>query len=56
MFPCGDRAVHALVGPRPGAGSLSTALGLAGLESRIAAVDAVLYVTPEYNRSIPGAL
>ena len=37
MFPCGDRAVHALVGPRPGAGSLSTALGLAGLESRIAA-------------------
>ena len=23
---------------------------------RVAAVDAVLFVTPEYNRSIPGAL
>jgi chromate reductase len=26
------------------------------LKAAIAAVDAVLYVTPEYNRSIPGAL
>jgi len=26
------------------------------LKERIAAVDAVLFVTPEYNRSIPGAL
>ena len=25
-------------------------------KSAIAAVDAVLFVTPEYNRSIPGAL
>ncbi len=26
------------------------------LKASIAAVDAVLFVTPEYNRSIPGAL
>ncbi|CAN5436584.1 hypothetical protein BH11ACT1_BH11ACT1_00580 [soil metagenome] len=29
--------------------------GLA-LKEAIAAVDAVLFVTPEYNRSLPGAL
>jgi chromate reductase len=28
----------------------------AALKDRIAAVDAVLFVTPEYNRSIPGGL
>ena len=36
-FRCGDRAVGALVGSRPGAGSMSTVLGLAGLEARLAA-------------------
>lgn len=28
----------------------------AGLKDTIAAMDAVLFITPEYNRSIPGAL